>query len=116
MAGALSLGSCEHFQTAGSLTWANSRCATSSGWVVFTVIPRCSPLYLVRLWCRAAAPSVRLNCSLDVRGLPTRRYLREADQDVHVQVLLEQRLQVASVNELHPARSVSEVIACLAEP
>lgn len=48
---ALSLGSCDHLRAARTLTSTNGSGATSSGWAAFTVIPRCSPLDLVRLWC-----------------------------------------------------------------
>jgi hypothetical protein len=36
-----------------ALTWVNGWAVASSGTVAFTVIPRCSPLDLVRLWCEA---------------------------------------------------------------
>ncbi|GGT25436.1 hypothetical protein GCM10010254_52510 [Streptomyces chromofuscus] len=34
-----------------ALTWANSLGAAPSVSAAFTVVPRCSPLHLVRLWC-----------------------------------------------------------------
>lgn len=48
---ALSLGSCGHLRLAGLLNWAFTWHRVSSPSVAFTVVPRCSPLYLVRLWC-----------------------------------------------------------------
>ncbi|GAA2901734.1 MULTISPECIES: hypothetical protein [Streptomyces] len=33
------------------LTWANALGMAASGRAAFTVVPRYSPLYLVRLWC-----------------------------------------------------------------
>jgi hypothetical protein len=47
---AISLRSCDQLRAACTLTSTNGRGATSSGWVAFTVLPRCSPLDLVRLW------------------------------------------------------------------
>lgn len=37
------------------LTWANGSAVASSGSAAITVIPRCSPLDLVRLWCGVVA-------------------------------------------------------------
>lgn len=39
----------------GALTCTNGRAVASSGSAAFTVTPRCSPLYLVRLWCGGVA-------------------------------------------------------------
>lgn len=50
-AGAISLGSCGHLGLVLALTWADGRGVVPSGLAAFPVIPRCSPLYLVRLWC-----------------------------------------------------------------
>lgn len=36
------------------LTWSNGRIFAPSGWAAFPVIPRCSALDLVRLWCDRA--------------------------------------------------------------
>jgi hypothetical protein len=49
---AISLGSCGHLGVLRGLTCANGRVRASSAPLAFTVIPRCSPLNLVRLWCR----------------------------------------------------------------
>lgn len=48
---ALSLGSCDHLGPVRALTWANGWTSVPPGSVAFTVVPRCSPLDLVRLWC-----------------------------------------------------------------
>lgn len=48
------MGSCDHLRLVRSLTWVNGRIAASSGWAAFPVVPRCSPLVLVRLWCGRA--------------------------------------------------------------
>ncbi len=48
---ALSSGSCGHLWSVRGLTWGNSLGGTSSDMAAFPVIPRCSPLDLVRLWC-----------------------------------------------------------------
>lgn len=50
-----SLGSCDHLRPDRVLTWANGRAVASSGPDACTVIPRCSPLCLVRLWCGRGA-------------------------------------------------------------
>lgn len=55
--GAISLGSCDHLGSVWMLTWANGWAGASSGSDAFTVIPRCSPLYLVRLWCGVRVPA-----------------------------------------------------------
>lgn len=47
----LSLGSCDHLRLARVLTWVNGRVMAYLGSVAFTVVPRCSPPDLVRLWC-----------------------------------------------------------------
>lgn len=47
----LSLGSCGHFRLVRALTWAKARDSAASGQASFTVAPRWSPPYLVRLWC-----------------------------------------------------------------
>jgi hypothetical protein len=46
--GAISLGSCDHLRPVCALTWANGLGVASSGRAAFTVIPRCSPLDLLR--------------------------------------------------------------------
>lgn len=48
---AISLGSCDHLRSVRLLTWWNGHDTASSGPAAFTVVPRCSPLDLVRLWC-----------------------------------------------------------------
>ena len=50
---ALSLGSCGHLGLVLALTWADGRGVVPSSLAAFPVIPRCSPLLLVRLWCGA---------------------------------------------------------------
>lgn len=47
----LSSGSCGHLLPGRSLTWAKARGAATTGLAAFTVVPRCSPPDLVRLWC-----------------------------------------------------------------
>ncbi len=42
------------FELIVELTWANGRTAASSAFVAFTVVTRCPPLDLVRLWCSTA--------------------------------------------------------------
>ncbi|WP_405559161.1 hypothetical protein OHV08_34935 [Streptomyces canus] len=57
----VSLGSCDHLPPIWGLTWPNGRAAASSAALAFTVIPRCSPLELVRLWCGADWLQVTVN-------------------------------------------------------
>jgi hypothetical protein len=45
---AISLGSCELLRPVRTLTWANGERAAPSDSAAFTVVPRCSPLVLVR--------------------------------------------------------------------
>ena len=45
------MGSCGHLRLVRALAWANVLVVVASGRVAFTVIPRYSPLYLVRLRC-----------------------------------------------------------------
>ncbi|GAA4307993.1 hypothetical protein GCM10023086_26720 [Streptomyces venetus] len=45
---ALSLGNCGHLRTVRALIWANVQSAPFLGSTVFTVVPRWSPLDLVR--------------------------------------------------------------------
>jgi len=45
---ALSLGSCDHLQPVRALSWANARFTLLPGSAAFTLVPRCSPLVLVR--------------------------------------------------------------------
>lgn len=52
---ALSLGSCDHLWPTRTLTWADARGAASPSSATFTVVPRCSPSNLVRLWCGSDA-------------------------------------------------------------
>lgn len=47
----ISLGSCGHLWHVRALTWGNGCHTASSCPTAFTVVPRCSPLNLVRLWC-----------------------------------------------------------------
>jgi hypothetical protein len=42
------------------LNWANGLVEASSGSVAFTVVPRCSPLDLVRLWCGVGRSHLRV--------------------------------------------------------
>lgn len=55
----LSLGSCGLLRAVSSLTWVNDRGMDSEGSALFTVVSRCSPLDLVRLWCRVNGPWLR---------------------------------------------------------
>lgn len=48
---ALSLASCGSLWSERSLTWVNGWGSVPSDLAAFTVIPRCSPADLVRLWC-----------------------------------------------------------------
>jgi hypothetical protein len=48
------------------LTWPNVRTEASSGPLAFTVIPRCSLLDLVRLWCRRHGVETTLGDALSV--------------------------------------------------
>jgi hypothetical protein len=48
------------------LTWANGRIVGSWTWAAFPVIPRCSPLDLVRMWC--GRPTGHRGCSKLVCG------------------------------------------------
>jgi hypothetical protein len=65
---AISLGSCGHLRQVRVLTWANGCGAASSGPAAFTVVPRCSPLVLVHLWCGDAVRHVgfpSVHCRFD---------------------------------------------------
>ncbi|WP_406414893.1 DUF6415 family natural product biosynthesis protein [Streptomyces sp. NBC_01614] len=61
---ALSLGSCGHLWPVCALTWPNDLGAALSASSAFTVIPRCPPLDLVRLWCagRRLALDISTSC------------------------------------------------------
>lgn len=50
-AGAIRFGSCGHLSPDSRLTWSDGDVAASWGGATFTVIPRCAPPDLVRLWC-----------------------------------------------------------------
>ena len=53
----LNLGSCDHLEPVQLLTWANGVGVASLVLAAFTVIPRCFPLGLVRLWCDGPSSS-----------------------------------------------------------
>ncbi|MCT9106957.1 hypothetical protein ACFWD7_02910 [Streptomyces mirabilis] len=53
---AISLGSCDHWRAICTLIWANGLGAAPPTSAAFTVVPRCSPLDLVRLWCGREHP------------------------------------------------------------
>lgn len=57
---ALSLGSCGHLRPIGALTWASDCPVALPGSTAFPMIPRCSPLDLVRLWCGGELRASRL--------------------------------------------------------
>ncbi|MFD5815086.1 hypothetical protein [Streptomyces sp. NPDC127038] len=44
------MGSCGHSGPVRTLTWVNGPAVVPSGSATLIVIPRCSPLDLVRLW------------------------------------------------------------------
>ena len=70
---AISLGSCDYVRLHRALTCANDSGMASLGSAVVTVVPRCSPLDLVRLWCGG----LRAGAFTCVHGRPARRSVSE---------------------------------------
>ncbi|MGX1271315.1 hypothetical protein RKD18_004509 [Streptomyces phaeoluteigriseus] len=65
------MGRCGHLGPVGLLNWGFTWHRVSSPSVAFTVVPRCSPLDLVRLWCTPLS-------SIPAATLPTSAYARLA--------------------------------------